>query len=85
MIDFLKDKKSSVSLVDRMMADSALKTVNAARCSYDSKKDEFDDKDQKLTKFLWKHEQIGQIEPSLLQKLHCPSNIKYLSFFKFLI
>ena len=49
MIDFLKDKKSYVSLVDRMMADSALKTVNAARCSYDFEKDEFDEKDQRLT------------------------------------
>jgi len=51
-IDFLEDGKSYVSLVDKMQQDSALKTVNAARCSYDNEKSDFEDKDQKLTKFL---------------------------------
>ena len=56
IIDFLQDEKSSVALVDRMVANSSLKTVNAARCSYDNEKSEFDEKDKRLTKFLWTHE-----------------------------
>ena len=52
IIDFLQDEKSSVALVDRMVANSSLKTVNAARCSYDNEKSEFDEKDKRLTKFL---------------------------------
>jgi hypothetical protein len=40
IIDYLNDGKSKVSLVDRMVGDSALKTVNAARCSYDNEKSE---------------------------------------------
>jgi thymidylate synthase (FAD) len=63
-IDFLQDEKSSVALVDRMIADSALKTVNAARCSYDNEKSAFDDKDKKLTKFLWTHEHTSPFRHS---------------------
>ena len=55
-IDYLNDGKSFVALVDRMVQDYGLKVTNAARASYDSKKDVFDDKDQKLTAFLWNHE-----------------------------
>ena len=64
IIDFLQDEKSLVSLVDRMVADSALKTVNAARCSYDNEKDLFEDKDRKLTNFLWKHEHTSPFRHS---------------------
>ena len=63
-IDFLQDEKSSVALVDRMVANSSLKTVNAARCSYDNEKSEFDKKDQKLTKFLWSHEHTSPFRHS---------------------
>ena len=64
IIDFLEDGKSKVSLVDCMLNDSALKTVNAARCSYDNEKTEFDDKDRKLTKFLWTHEHTSPFRHS---------------------
>ena len=63
-LDFLGDKKSSVALVDRMVHDSALKTVNAARCSYNNEKEAFDDKDKKLTKFLWTHEHTSPFRHS---------------------
>lgn len=56
MIDYLQDKISSVSLVDRMQVDPALKVVNSARISYKSKKESFDEKDKKLTSFLWNNE-----------------------------
>ncbi len=64
IIDFLQDEKSSVALVDRMVANSSLKTVNAARCSYDNEKSEFDEKDKKLTKFLWTHEHTSPFRHS---------------------
>ena len=64
IIDFLEDGKSKVSLVDCMLNDSALKTVNAARCSYDNEKEKFDDKDKKLTKFLWTHEHTSPFRHS---------------------
>lgn len=64
IIDFLNDGKSKLSLVDRMVGDPALKTVNAARCSYDNEKSEFDDKDKKLTKFLWTHEHTSPFRHS---------------------
>jgi thymidylate synthase (FAD) len=44
-----------VALVDRMQIDHALKVVNAARISYEKQKEEFDDKDRKLCRFLWEH------------------------------
>jgi thymidylate synthase (FAD) len=64
MIDFLKDEKSFIALVDSMQHDVALKVTNAARASYDSKKEEFDKKDQKLTKFLWEHEHTSPFRHS---------------------
>ena len=51
----LKDEIGFVKLVDRMEQNHALKVVNSARISYNSKKDEFDEKDRKLTGFLWEH------------------------------
>src|ERR1051326_7757707 len=51
----LDDGIGFVALVDRMQLDPALKVVNAARISYEKKKDEFDDKDKKLCRFLWEH------------------------------
>lgn len=52
-IDYLNDNKSFVVLVDKMMQDTALKTVNAARQSYNKEKTNFDEKDKKLADFLW--------------------------------
>lgn len=54
-IETLDDGLGFVSLVDRMQEDPALKVVNAARISYDRRKEAFDDKDAKLCGFLWKH------------------------------
>lgn len=44
-----------VALVDRMNIDPALKVVNSARISYEKQKEQFDEKDQKLCRFLWEH------------------------------
>lgn len=51
----LDDGIGFVALVDRMQTDPALKVVNAARISYDKRKNSFDDKDKKLCAFLWEH------------------------------
>lgn len=51
----LDDGIGFVALVDSMREDHALKVVNAARISYEKRKEEFDDKDRKLCGFLWKH------------------------------
>jgi thymidylate synthase (FAD) len=49
----LGDDIGFVSIVDRMQQDVALKVVNSARISYNTQKEEFDDKDKKLSKYLW--------------------------------
>jgi thymidylate synthase (FAD) len=54
-IEALGDGIGFISLVDRMQVDPALKVVNAARISYEKRKDGFDEKDQKLCRFLWQH------------------------------
>ena len=54
-IETLDDGIGFVALVDRMAEDPALKVVNSARISYDKRKQAFDEKDQKLCGFLWKH------------------------------
>jgi len=51
----LDDGLGFVALADRMQADAALKVVNAARISYQKKKDEYGADDQKLARFLWVH------------------------------
>jgi thymidylate synthase (FAD) len=51
----LDDGIGFVALVDRMRSDSALKVVNAARISYQKRKADYDDGDQKLARFLWVH------------------------------
>jgi thymidylate synthase (FAD) len=51
----LADGIGFVALVDRMQVDHALKVVNAARISYDKQKASFDERDQKLCRFLWEH------------------------------
>jgi len=51
----LDDGIGFVALVDRMRSDAALKVVNAARISYQKKKGELDEGDQKLARFLWVH------------------------------
>jgi thymidylate synthase (FAD) len=54
-IDFLGDGKSFVSLVDKMVEDPLLKTVNAARISYNKKSQELTEKDKNLLEFLWEN------------------------------
>ncbi|MBI5432258.1 MAG: FAD-dependent thymidylate synthase [Planctomycetes bacterium] len=49
----LDDGIGFVALVDRMNVDPALKVVNAARISYQSQRQAFDEKDRKLAGFLW--------------------------------
>ena len=51
----LDDGIGFVALVDRMEQDAALKVVNAARISYEKKKEGFSEADEKLAKFLWLH------------------------------
>jgi len=63
-IDYLKDGISLISLVDRMENDPALKVANSARISYNKTKEEFDEKDKKLTKFLWNHEHTSPFRHS---------------------
>ena len=54
-VETLSDGVGFIALVDRMQIDHALKVVNAARISYEKRKDGFDDKDRKLCRFLWEH------------------------------
>ena len=54
-IQTLDDGIGFIALVDTMQQDPALKVVNSARISYDKQKDAFEEKDQGLVKFLWKH------------------------------
>ena len=54
-IPTLDDGIGFVALVDRMQHDPALKVVNSARISYEKQKAEFDEKDQKLCSYLWRH------------------------------
>lgn len=54
-IETLDDGLGFVALVDRMQSDPALKVVNSARISYDRRKAQFDEKDQKLCRFLWEN------------------------------
>ena len=51
----LEDGIGFVALVDRMRSDAALKVVNAARISYQKKKQEYSEDDKKLASFLWVH------------------------------
>ena len=51
----LDDGIGFIALVDRMQSDAATKVVNAARISYNRKKDSFDEADRKLSRYLWIH------------------------------
>ena len=51
----LDDDIGFVALVDKMESDAALKVVNAARISYKRQKQEFNEEDAKLARFLWTH------------------------------
>ena len=51
----LDDGIGFVALIDRMVHDHATKVVNAARISYNRRKDSFDEADQKLARYLWVH------------------------------
>ena len=54
-VETLGDRIGFVALVDRMQVDHALKVANSARISYDKQKQQYDEKDQKLCRFLWEH------------------------------
>jgi thymidylate synthase (FAD) len=51
----LDDGIGFLALVDSMRNDAAAKVVNAARISYNRKKDAFDEADRKLARYLWVH------------------------------
>jgi len=51
----LDDDIGFVALVDRMQQDAALKVVNSARISYSKQKQEMEESDTKLARFLWVH------------------------------
>jgi len=53
-----------VTLVDKTKQDFPLKVVNSARISYGNTKEEFDEKDKKLTGFLWEHEHTSPFRHS---------------------
>lgn len=53
IIKIYKDNIGEVELVDRMKEDTLLKVANSARVSYGNRKEEADEKDQKLSKYLW--------------------------------
>ena len=53
---YTDDKIGFVELIDKMQNDAALKVVNSARISHANHKEEFDEGDKKLVKFLWDHE-----------------------------
>lgn len=54
-INTLDDGIGFVQLVDRMQVDHALKVANSARISYDRQTETFEQKEQALCHFLWKH------------------------------
>jgi thymidylate synthase (FAD) len=51
----LDDDIGFLALVDRMQSDAALKVVNSARISYSKEKQEVDEADTKLARYLWVH------------------------------
>jgi thymidylate synthase (FAD) len=58
------DNVGYISLVDSMVMDPMLKTVCAARASYNKKSDKFTDKDKKLVAFLAKEEHTSPFRHS---------------------
>lgn len=54
-IHIFEDNIGFVSLVDKMQNDMPLKVVNSARISYNKSRDEFSEKDKRLTMFLWEN------------------------------
>lgn len=58
------DNIGFVKLVDQMSIGAALKTVNAARISYNSSKTTFDEKDSKLLTFLNDHQHTSPFRHS---------------------
>lgn len=66
------DKIGFVGLIDRMVQEHPLKVVNSARLSYSNNKEEFDHKDQRLTKYLWDHEHTSPFRHSYYT-FHCKS------------
>lgn len=63
--------KGYVQLVENMGSD--LSVVNAARCSFDKVKDEFDDSDKKLINYLAKHKHLLPFRhPQISLRIHVP-------------
>lgn len=61
--------------VDHMGDD--LRVVNAARISFNKKKDKFNKKDEKLTNYLAKHKHLTPFEHCILSvEIHCPLYIR---------
>ena len=63
-IDLYQDEIGYISLVDAMGIDPMLKTVSAARASYNQKSDVFSEKDKKLIKFLDKEDHTSPFRHS---------------------
>jgi len=60
-----------VQLIEHMGSD--LSVVNAARCSFDKIKEEFDEKDTKLIKYLAKHKHMLPFRhPQISLRVHVP-------------
>lgn len=61
---FTSNKIGFVALIDQTKQDFPLKVVNSARISYGNNKENFDEKDKKLTGFLWEHEHTSPFRHS---------------------
>lgn len=66
-IFYLNDNKGFVSLMESHGSD--LSPVNAARASYGKRKETFDEKDERLLKFLLEHNHSSPLEMTYLQFL----------------
>lgn len=61
---FIEDDIGFVHLVDKMENNTALKVVNSARISYNNTKEDVDDKDISLIKYLWDHQHTSPFRHS---------------------
>lgn len=70
-LDPLQDGKSSIELLDHMGGDLAV--VNDARVSYDRQSKEFNEKDEKLIKYLIEHEHFSPFRSTVFKfRVKCP-------------
>lgn len=66
-IFYLNDDKAFVAITEHSGSD--LSPVNAARASFGRRKEEFDDKDEKLLRFLLEHNHSSPLEMTYIQFL----------------